>query len=111
MLRVAQIVIDSADAAKLAGFWSQVLGRPVDPGANPYFATISAEPKLMFLQVPEAKQAKNRLHIDLHGENWQDEVERVVARGAARLCEHKEYGTQWVARTDPEGNEFDLGAG
>ena len=111
MLSIAQIVIDSADAAKLAGFWSQVLGRPVDPGANPHFATVGADPKLMFLQVPEAKQGKNRLHIDLHGENWRDEIERIVALGGTKLAEHKEHGTEWATFTDPEGNEFDLGAG
>ena len=35
----AQIVIDCDNAAGLATFWSAVLGHPVDPGANPYFAT------------------------------------------------------------------------
>ena len=110
MLSIAQIVIDSADAAKLAGFWSQVLGRPVDPGANEHFATLGATPKLMFLQVPEPKQAKNRLHLDLHGDDWRAEVERVVALGATKLSEHQEYGIEWATLADPEGNEFDVAA-
>jgi hypothetical protein len=121
-LSIGQLVFDCADAEKLAGFWSQVLDRPVDPGANPFFATVGVarseggDPSarslgLMFLQVPEAKQVKNRLHLDLTGLDWQGEVARVIELGAVQIGEHQEYGTHWVTLLDPEGNEFDLGAG
>ena len=69
-LRLGQIVIDSVDAAQLAGFWSQLLERPVLDGANPFFAVIppandGSFPALMFLAVPEPRQGKNRQHLDL----------------------------------------------
>lgn len=35
-LAIGQIVIDCADAATLAGFWSALLDRPVGPDANPF---------------------------------------------------------------------------
>jgi len=31
--------------------------------------------------------------------------------GATIVAEHAEYGTRWVTLPDPEGNEFNLGAG
>ena len=39
-LSLGQIVIDSADAARLADFWSRLLERPVLDGANQFFAVI-----------------------------------------------------------------------
>ena len=39
-LSFAQVVFDCHDAAALAEFWSGVLGQPVDPDANEFFATI-----------------------------------------------------------------------
>ena len=116
MLSIEQIVIDCANAAELAGFWSRALSRPVDEGANPFFATIGkatrdGRPALMFLQVPEGKAGKNRLHLDLGGPDWRAEADRLVGLGAVKQSEHAEYGTEWITFTDPEGNEFDLGAG
>ena len=111
MLSIEQIVIDCADAARLAGFWSRALSRPVDEGASEYFAVIGGTPKLMFLKVPEPKKVKNRLHLDLSGPGWVGEVERLLTLGATKISEHQEYGTEWVTLADPEGNEFDVGAG
>jgi hypothetical protein len=121
-LSLAQLVFDCDNAAKLAGFWSRVLDRPVDPGANPFFATVGVDRSggvdpstrslgLMFLKVPESKQVKNRLHLDLSAPEWEAEVARVIELGAVQIAEHQEYGTHWVTLLDPEGNEFDLGVG
>jgi predicted enzyme related to lactoylglutathione lyase len=112
-LTMAQIVVDCANAESLSGFWSGVLDRPVDAGANPYFATIGrgTPGALMFIQVPEQKQTKNRVYLDLTGANWRQEVDRILALGATAVGEHAEFGTQWVTLRDPEGNEFDVGAG
>ena len=112
MLHIEQIVIDCADAAALAGFWSQVLSRPVDEGASEFHATIGkgGEQALMFLKVPDGKQGKNRLHLDLSGPGWREEADRLVALGAVKQAEHQEYGIEWITFADPEGNEFDLAA-
>ncbi|MEU8240147.1 VOC family protein [Actinoplanes missouriensis] len=118
-LKIAQIVIDCADAQKLAAFWSQALDRPVDPGATADFATIGhgaatsgSAPALMFIKVPEPKNTKNRLHFDLAARpapNWQSEVDRLLTLGATRVDEHQAFGWHWITMRDPEGNEFDLG--
>ena len=114
-LALAQVVFDvSDDAARLAGFWSQVLGRPVAAGASPFFAVIPpgspGAPAFMFLKVPEAKSGKNRVHVDLTAPDWRAEADRVVGLGAEKVGEFAEYGTEWVTLRDPEGNKFDIGA-
>jgi predicted enzyme related to lactoylglutathione lyase len=113
-LTIAQVVFDCQDAEKLGGFWAAVLDRPLDPGASSYFATIGRQDErltLMFLKVPEPKQLKNRLHLDLSSDDWAAELKRVTELGAAQVGEFREYGIRWFTLRDPEGNEFDLGAG
>src|SRR5215213_8151606 len=113
-LSLGQIVIDAADAANIAGFWSRLLDRPLVDGANQYFAVVppasdGSVPALMFLAVPEPRSGKNRLHLDLVSPDQPAEVERAVALGATRIGDFAEYGTRWTTLADPEGNLFDIG--
>ncbi|MBH1934392.1 hypothetical protein I5Q34_08825 [Streptomyces sp. AV19] len=64
--------------------------------------------RVLFLAVPEPKEGKNRLHLDLHvGPERRDaEVERLEGLGARVLREVNEYGSHHVTMADPEGNEF-----
>ncbi|GHF41253.1 hypothetical protein GCM10010218_23350 [Streptomyces mashuensis] len=64
--------------------------------------------RVLFLAVPEPKQGKNRLHLDLHaGPEGRDElVARLEKLGATRVRAVREPGTDHVIMTDPEGNEF-----
>ena len=114
-LGVASLTFDCTDARTLAGFWSDVLGIPIDPDANESFASIgqavAAQPSWLFVKVPENKKAKNRFHVDLSSHDWVADVDRVLALGATRLGEHDEQGLNWVTLADPEGNEFDIVAG
>ncbi|MDA8316087.1 MAG: VOC family protein [Actinomycetota bacterium] len=108
------VTFDCADAAKLAGFWSAVLGRVVDDGATEDFAAIGPQdtpgrrPLLMFVHVPEAKAAKNRFHPDLIADDLEGEVGRLVDLGAVRKADFEEGGARWATLCDPEGNEFDV---
>jgi predicted enzyme related to lactoylglutathione lyase len=109
-----QIVIDSLRANDIAGFWSALLERPLNDGANQFFAMIPASedgsfPALMFLAVPEPRQAKNRVHLDLTADDLPAEVERAVSLGATKVADFNEYGATWTTLTDPEGNIFDIG--
>jgi hypothetical protein len=110
-IALENIVFDSSDATALATFWAGVLSSEVDAGGNEYFATVNKAadgPTLMFLQVPEPRVGKNRLHLDLATADWSAEVDRLIALGAKRHDEHDEYGTHWITLADPEGNVFDL---
>ena len=108
------VTFDCANAARLAGFWSEVLERAVDDGASEEFAAIGTaggQPggsTLMFIRVPEAKQVKNRVHLDLGAADLAAETERVVKLGASPIADHEEGGTRWTTLADPEGNEFDI---
>ena len=64
--------------------------------------------RLLFQQVPEPKQGKNRVHLDLRvGDERRDaEVERLVGLGATRLWDGQQGPSTWVTMADPEGNEF-----
>ena len=110
---MSAVTLDCADAFKLASFWADVLGRDVDEGATEEFAMIGSDegPGLTFIQVPEAKAVKNRVHIDLTVDDLAAEVERVVGLGARSLADREEGGIRWTTLTDPEGNEFCLVAG
>ncbi len=65
--------------------------------------------RLLFIEVPDVKQVKNRLHLDLMpGEGTRDEeLERLLRLGARSVDDRrKPDGTGWVVLADPEGNEF-----
>jgi hypothetical protein len=106
--------IDAADAASLAEFWAQALGRQVAAGADKGHAVVTIDPaavsvpRLVFHQVPEGKTVKNRLHLDLVATDWEAEIVRLTGLGATRIREVEENGARWITLADPEGNEFDL---
>jgi hypothetical protein len=66
--------------------------------------------RILFQAVPEAKAAKNRLHLDLLvGPDACDaEVARLEGLGATKVHVHDGPDGRWVLMTDPEGNEFDV---
>ncbi|QYC45780.1 Glyoxalase-like domain protein [Nonomuraea coxensis DSM 45129] len=139
-----QITFDCADPAKLSAFWAEVLGyRRQDPPPgfasweealkalgvpperhNDASALIDPEgagPRLFFQRVPEGKQVKNRLHLDvraapgLEGEArmaaLEAEAERLIGHGATRLERHEPAPPMaggHIIMADPEGNEFCL---
>ena len=114
--RVSHTTFDCRDAFALSEFWKQVLGYgdvpgdPNEPGHEECMIVGSdAEPRLLFIEVPEGKQVKNRIHLDLEPtDRARDaEIERVIALGAKPLNDfRKEDGTGWLVLADPEGNEF-----
>ncbi|MGQ5259429.1 VOC family protein [Micromonospora sp. ZYX-F-536] len=66
--------------------------------------------RLLFQAVPEPKQVKNRLHIDLHAgpDEREATVRRLVGLGATVLREVADRGSRHTTMVDPEGNEFDV---
>jgi len=110
---VIGLSIDCSDAVTLAGFWSGVLGRPVNPGADAENAAIDATdpasgPRLAFHKVPEPKTVKNRLHLDLRTDQYETESQRLTGLGATALWQIERPTIRWTTFADPEGNEFDL---
>jgi predicted enzyme related to lactoylglutathione lyase len=105
------LVLDCTNADALARFWSDALGYSVLGGAGNYLMLVDADgvsPNLLLQAVPEAKTAKNRMHLDIHTPDVDDEVARLESLGARRLEAEirTEHGMNWLIMADPEGNEF-----
>ncbi|MFF2618135.1 VOC family protein [Kitasatospora sp. NPDC058046] len=64
--------------------------------------------RVLFQAVPEPRQGKNRLHLDVHPGPGEREatVARLTALGATPLRHVDEPGGAWTVMQDPEGNEF-----
>jgi hypothetical protein len=67
-------------------------------------------PRILFVQVPEGKAVKNRVHLDLRPDSLDLEAARAraVERGAVPVGDGRQGPHSWVVFTDPEGNEFCL---
>ncbi|MBB5872419.1 putative enzyme related to lactoylglutathione lyase [Allocatelliglobosispora scoriae] len=112
---IRHITVDCADAYALAGFWSEVTGYPRHPDDKPgdpaslLIAPDGEGPGLLFVQVPDGKSVKNRLHLDLQPTDRKrdEEVDRLIGLGAKLVDDHRKGdGTGWAVLADPEGNEF-----
>lgn len=110
--RIRNITVDSISAPSVAGFWQEVTGYHLDsePG-EPEAALLAPDGSatLLFIDVPETKTVKNRVHVDIQptDRSRDEEVERLTALGATQVADHRRPdGTGWVVMTDPEGNEF-----
>jgi predicted enzyme related to lactoylglutathione lyase len=111
-LSVRSVTIDCADPYRLAGWWCRVFGVPMSehdfPDDPEALCTLGAgRTRLLFERVPEAKAAKNRVHVDIQAGRDRDlEVDRLVAMGATLVADHRDHDPGWVVLADPEGNEF-----
>ena len=115
-VRLKSITFDCADPWRLAAFWSALTGFLEDPDNgnapdDPEALLLSADGSLalLFVAVPESKQGKNRVHLDLVPlERRRDqEVDRAGVLGAQVVSDQRRPGGGgWVVLADPEGNEF-----
>jgi hypothetical protein len=113
--RLIAVIVDCADPRSQALFWSQVLGyEATERNTNEFLVgdPKGADTPLYFMQVPEPKVGKNRLHMDVATAGLMaEEVDRLQALGA-RLVEVRhdpetlDNPDTWTVMTDPEGNEF-----
>jgi Glyoxalase-like domain len=107
--KFTELCFDCRDPEKLAQFWSEVLGyeRKVEDGLHFIEGPAGSGPTISFIEVPEGKVVKNRLHIDLNptDRDQHEEVERLERLGATRV-DVGQGDVSWVVMGDPEGNEF-----
>ncbi len=116
--RISHVSVDCRDAFTLSAWWRDLLDyieEPDDPNLPGQQECLilprGAGTAVLFLQVPEAKAGKNRMHFDLRptDRTRDEEVERVLSAGASFVADHRGIhgpGTGWVVLADPEGNEF-----
>lgn len=110
--RLCGIVVDCADPARLAEFWSNVLQGEASVRSEQWATVRDPLPGgvlLAFQRVPERKSCKNRLHLDIWSTDLQGDIDRLVAVGGSRLGEIVDPDDRpFQIMQDPEGNEFCL---
>ncbi len=113
-LELGAVTFDCRDAAEQATFWAGVLGWEVGPHASVDFAIIggpnrpSDAPNLLFISQDQIGGPRKRNHLDLHSNDLDVELPRLLALGATIIHERDEDGVRWYTMSDPEGNEFFL---
>ena len=144
MSRDVQFTFDCADPAVMATFWAEALGYQLQAPPegfesweqaleamgvpperrNDASAAVDPEgvgPRLFFQRVPEGKQVKNRVHLDVRAAPGlagdarmaalETEAQRLITHGATRLERHEPsppLSMGHIVMADPEGNEFCL---
>ena len=138
-----QVTFDCADPAALTAFWCAVLGYRLEAppagfetwdaaldawgvppeGRNDKSAAVDPRgrgPRLFFQKVPESKQVKNRVHLDvraapgLNGEEraaaLEAKAQELAALGAqvVRRSPATQFDAGFIVMQDPEDNEFCL---
>lgn len=118
--KFTELAIDCHDPRELARFWCAVLGYEVQDEEEGGVAIGSPQvpegkerpgpvpPTLTFMNVPEGKSVKNRLHIDVNptDRTRDEEVSRLLDLGARHVDVGQTGDESWVVLADPEDNEF-----
>jgi predicted enzyme related to lactoylglutathione lyase len=114
--RISHTSFDALNSYAQSRFWGEVLGwveNPDDPNLPEHEECMIHAPdgsaRLLFVQVPDAKQLKNRVHLDTQPTDGtrEEEMERVITLGASFVADFRnDTGGGWVVMVDPEGNEF-----
>lgn len=114
--RISHTSFDARDSYAQSLFWSKVLGYaedPDDPNLPEHEECLIMAPDrsqlLLFIRVPDDKQLKNRVHLDLRPVDCsrEEEVERLISLGATFYEDHRRPDDSgWITLRDPEGNEF-----
>ena len=115
---VSHTSIDCGNAYQLSEWWKPVLGYvdlEDDPNEPGHEECMIQDPdsghRVLFVEVPDAKAVKNRLHLDLRPRERRrdEEVAWLLEYGATEVADHRGIygpGSGWVVLADPEGNEF-----
>jgi hypothetical protein len=112
-IRAAALVLDVHNLDAQASFWSRMLDLAVTRAEHGWVDLAplgESGPVLSLQQVPERKQGKNRLHLDLAVVDFAGAVRRAAQLGASPVepVYGRELDAPWQVYRDPEGNEFCL---
>jgi len=129
--RLTNITFACAEPVQLAEFWAAALGyRPGElppEGMEPIQREIDAGlldptawamlvppdgtgPRLLFQRRPKSSPADIPIHLDVHAEDREAEVARLVALGGTEVETKSHtiggFTETWTVMRDPEGNGF-----
>jgi len=106
MAKFLELALDTADPrSTVAEFWAPVVGGRAVVNDPRFPADVLGETEqqgICVCPVPEPKTVKNRVHVDVRT----DDLDALVAHGAAVLRAKGDGGLRWTVLADPDGNEF-----
>jgi hypothetical protein len=115
---ISHTTVDCTNAYELSEWWKQVLGYvdlAGDPNEPGHEECMIEQPggghRVLFIEVPDRKQVKNRMHFDMRPTSGtrDEEVARLIGLGATEVDDQRNHygpGIGWMVLADPEGNEF-----
>ena len=110
--RMYSVVVDTADVAAQARFWSEATGWPItyDADDEKVVEPPDGEPgsRSCSCLSDDPKVGKNRIHLDLNARSEEHQatwVQRLMAAGASP-ADVGQQDVPWVVLADPEGNEL-----
>jgi predicted enzyme related to lactoylglutathione lyase len=110
--RLVALCFDARHPLRLARFWADALRWELDDGTDDEIGLVPTDGtsfRILFLPVPEQKEGKNRIHLDLTTASIDDQEETVrtlVELGARHIDIGQGPDEGHVVLADPEGNEF-----
>ena len=113
---ISHTTVNAVDPYTLSRWWQGVLDYvddpedPNEPGDEECpIRSRDGRHEVLFVEVPDAKRVRNRIHFDLRPVEGprDDELARLLSLGAVEVEDLRNPdGTGWVVLADPEGNEF-----
>lgn len=111
-LRLSSLCFDANDPLRLARFWAGVLKWEIYDETHDEIGLVPTDGTrfiIVFLPVPESKEGKNRIHLDLTStsvEEQKETVRRLIDLGARHVDIGQGPDSDHVVLADPEGNEL-----
>ena len=104
--RLCAVLVDckTPDVDEAANFWSQALGRAVDPnhpGTRGNYRMLDTPPDAPIVQIQRVEH-ESRVHLDIETDDIPAEVERLTKLGAT-VVDRLE---RWVVMQAPTGQRF-----
>ncbi len=115
-LELSHTTVNAGNVYAQSAWWADLLGyhaNPDDPNLPGHeecmVFSVDGSHRILFIEVPDAKTGRNRIHLDLRPvERTRDEErDHVLSLGATDVDDCRTAdGRGWFVMADPEGNEF-----
>lgn len=113
MLTIGAMVLRVQDLDRMVAFWSAALDlvprESDDDGWVSLQSRTGDSPNLSFDRKPSEYDLPPRSHLDLHADDREAEVARLVALGATVVPLEHRSPVDWTLLEDPEGTPHPLG--
>jgi pterin-4a-carbinolamine dehydratase/predicted enzyme related to lactoylglutathione lyase len=109
-VRDFQVGIDALDIEPVKAFWRAALGYVDDPrpGLHDLYDPRRLNPPVMFQQMDQPREQRNRIHLDLFVAADQARARVAAAVAAGGRVVRDSDAPAWWTLADPEGNELDI---